>query len=43
MTHQMWPNHPFSQRDKKTERPLGVVVEGDRKVGSTKFRKEEGG
>ena len=29
----MWRDHPFSQRNKTTERALGVGVGGDRKRG----------
>ena len=42
----MWRDHPFSQRNRKTERTVGVEVGGDRKVwrgGWTKFEKGEGG
>ena len=31
--HQMWHNHPFSQRNKTTERTLGVGVGGHREWG----------
>ena len=29
-THQMWVNHPFSQRNMATKRVVEVVVGGDR-------------
>ena len=29
----MWRHHPFSQRNKTTERTVGLGVDGDRKVG----------
>ena len=29
----MWCNHPFSQRNKRTERAVGLGVEGDRERG----------
>ena len=46
MTHQMWCEHPFSQRNRTTERTVGVRVGGDRKWGRgargwwTKFLKK---
>ena len=35
----MWHDHPFSQRNRTTEKPVGVGVGDDRKVGGgwTKF------
>ena len=35
----MWHDHPFSQRNKTTERVAGVEVGGDREGGWTKFEK----
>ena len=32
LTHQIWRDHPFSQRNKTTERAVGVGVGGDREV-----------
>ena len=29
----MWRNHPFSQRNKTTERELGMGVGGGREIG----------
>ena len=42
MPHQMWHDHPFSERNKTTEREMGVVVGGGRERGGgwTKFEKE---
>ena len=31
ITHQMWHNHPFSQKLKKSEIAVGVKVGGDMK------------
>ena len=33
IAHQMWHDHPFSQRNMTTERALGMRVWGDREVG----------
>ena len=42
----MWHDHPFSQRNRITERTLGVEVGGDKEVvrvkGWTKFEKGGG-
>ena len=35
----MWHDHPFSQRNKTTERALGLWVGGNRKGGWTQFEK----
>ena len=35
----MWHDHPFSQRNKTTERALGLWVGGNRKGGWTQFKK----
>ena len=41
MPHQMWHDHPLSERNKTTEREMGVVVGGGReRRGWTKFEKE---
>ena len=32
-THQMWHDHPFSQRNKSTEGTVGVRFGGDREKG----------
>ena len=39
----MWRDHPFSQRNRATEKTVGVGFGGDRKVGGgwTKFEKGE--
>ena len=40
----MWRDHPFSQRNRETERTVGVGIGGDREVGGggwTKFEKGE--
>ena len=39
IAHQMWHDHPFSQRNRTTEKPVGVGVGDDREVGGgwTKF------
>ena len=45
IAHQMWRDHPFSQRNRTTERTVGVGLGGDRKVGGrgwTKFEKGGG-
>ena len=33
IAHQMWHDHPFSQRNRTTERSVGVRVGGDREIG----------
>ena len=33
IAHRMWHDHPFSQRNKTTERTVGLGVGGDSKVG----------
>ena len=33
IAHQMWHDHPFSQRSRTTEKTVGVEVGGDREVG----------
>ena len=33
MAHQIWQDHPFSQRNRATERTVGVRTGGDREVG----------
>ena len=33
IAHQMWRDHPFSKRNRTTERTVGVRVRGDREVG----------
>ena len=33
IAHQMWHHHPFSQRNRTTERAVGLLVEDDRKFG----------
>ena len=33
IAHEMWRDHPFSQRNRKRVRTVGVGVGGDRKVG----------
>ena len=45
ITHQMWCYHPFSQRNKTTERTVGVGVGGNRERGGgwTKFQRGEVG
>ena len=32
IAHEMWRDHPFSQRNRKRVRTVGVGVGGDRKV-----------
>ena len=41
IAHQMWYDHPFSQRNRTTERTTGMGLLGDREVGEgwTKFEK----
>ena len=43
IAHQMWHDHPFSQRNRTTEIPVGMGVGDDRKVGEgwTKFENGE--
>ena len=43
IAHQMWHDHPFSQRNRTTERTVGVEVGGDREVGVTGWTKFEKG
>ena len=46
ITHQLWRDHPFIQRNRTTERTVGVGVRGDRELGGggwTKFEKKRGG
>ena len=33
IAHQMWHDHPFSQRNRTTERSVGLQVGGDREMG----------
>ena len=33
LAHQMWRDHSISQRNKTTERTVGVEIGGDREVG----------
>ena len=42
IAHQMWLDHPFSQRKKTTESVVGVGVGGNREGGWTTFEKGEG-
>ena len=35
----MWPDHAFSQRNKTTERAVGVGETGERRRGWKKFQK----
>ena len=37
---QMWRDHPFSQRNKATERAVGVEVGDENKIWWTKFEKK---
>ena len=42
IAHQIWCDHPFSQRNRTTERTVDVRIGGDREVGGecwTKFEK----
>ena len=39
----MWHNHPFSQRNKTTERAVGVGVGGKREWGGDWTKFEKGG
>ena len=40
ITHQMWRHdHPFGQRNKTTERAVGVGIGSNREVGLDKIRK----
>ena len=47
IAHEMWRDHPFSQRNRKRVRTVGVGVGGDRKVGrgggGGKKKKKKGG
>ena len=36
----MWRDHPFSQRNKATERAVGVEVGDENKIWWTKFEKK---
>ena len=42
ITHQMWPDHPFSQRNKITKRAVGLKVSGEGKGGLNKIEKGGG-
>ena len=33
IAHKMWRDHPFSQRNRTTERTVGLGFESDREVG----------
>ena len=33
IAHQMWHDHPFSKRNRTTDRTVGVGVEGDKELG----------
>ena len=35
----MWRDHAFSQRNRTTERTVGVEVRGDREVGERRLEK----
>ena len=35
IAHKMWCDHPFSQRNRTTERTVGLGFESDREVGGT--------
>ena len=35
----MWRDHPFSQRNRTTERTVGVEVGGDRQMGERRLDK----
>ena len=39
IANQMWPDHAFSQRNKTTERAVGVGETGERRRGWIKFQK----
>ena len=43
IAHQVWCDHPFSQRNKTAEWSVGWVLEVTGKGGWTKFEKGEGG
>ena len=40
--HQMWHNHPFSERNNETERALGLGLEAAGKGDRTKLEKGGG-
>ena len=42
IAHQMWHDHPLSQRNRTTERTVGVGVGGDREVGGGQNLKKSG-
>ena len=42
IAHQMCCDHPFSQRNRTTERTVGVGVGGDREVGGGQNLKKSG-
>ena len=42
MAHQIWYDHPFSQRNKTAERAVGMGVGDDREGGVDKNLKKEG-
>ena len=39
IAHQLWCDLPFSQRNKTTERTIGVEIRGDREMGKRIFEK----
>ena len=39
IAHQLWRDLPFSQRNKTTERTIGVEIRGDREMGKRIFEK----
>ena len=39
IAHQLWRDLPFSQRNKTTEKTIGVEVRGDREMGKGRFEK----
>ena len=39
IAHQMWCDYSFSQRNRTTERTVGVEVRGDREVGERRLEK----
>ena len=43
IAHQMSRDHPFSQRNRTTERTMGVEVGGDREVGGGGQNLKKGG
>ena len=42
IAHHMWCDHPFSQRNKKTERTVGLGATGKGESGWTEFEKNVG-